>query len=317
MPHSRGQQNRHGQPKEGFPPGNDQALFQEARHLKLKKRFSQNFLVNTPALAAIVNAVDPQPGETVVEIGAGSGFLTRKLAERCDRLIAIELERQMVAHLETLLANKPQVELVASDVLKVDFASIATEPAADAPLKIVGNLPYAITTPILFYLIGEMHQAEHRWRNRFTRLVFLVQKEVAQRIAAEPGTKAYNPLSIAVQFRYEVSYGPEVPPKAFYPAPKVTSAVVTLTPRTEIPWAVDDLKRFEMVVKQAFAQRRKTVWNSLKACGELSADQLKQVFEAASVDSGQRAEALSIDDFVALANAWSRLAPRVTERAPG
>lgn len=274
-------------------------LFQKARDLRLKKRFAQHFLIRESVLDRIVACLDLQPGETVVEIGPGGGFLTEKLLEKTDRLIAVEVENRMSRHLQETYGNHPGLTLVQQDILKFDFGTIA------APrFKVVGNLPYQISSKILFCLVGELDQPDYPLRRRVDRITVMVQKEVGERIAARPGQKAYNPLSIAAQFWFEPKLEFLVPARDFYPPPQVESAVVTLVPREKPLAEVCDLALFSRLVRTAFAQKRKTVRNALVNGKFAEPAVLDRVFEQTGIDSGLRAEALSIEAFGALANAF-------------
>lgn len=273
-------------------------LLEEARQLRLKKRFSQNFLINEAVLEAIADAAQLQPNETVLEIGAGSGFLTEKLLARGGQVVSVELEHAMCGYLRGKLAGRPNFILVEGDILRFDFASVP------APrFKVVGNLPYQITSKILFLLAGELNQPEYPLRKRIERLTVMVQKEVGERITASPGQRAYNPLSIALQFWFEPRLNFIVPARDFYPAPKVDSAVVTLIPREAPPVEVRDMAAFGRLVRAAFSQKRKTVRNALLNSSFASPAVLDRIFEETGIDSGLRAEALSIQAFGELSNA--------------
>lgn len=277
-------------------------LRESARHLRLKKRFSQNFLVDESVLNRIVDCVDPSPADHVVEIGAGAGFLTERLLPRAGYLTAVELERRMVAYLTEKFQGVPGLTLVAEDILRFNFDTIA------APsFKVVGNLPYAITSKILFRLAGELEQTDYPLRQRIESCVLMVQKEVGERIAAEPGTKAYNALSIGLQFWFETRLAFVVPANAFYPAPKVTSAVVVLTPRAQPAASVQDLRLFSRLVHAAFSHRRKTLWNSLKSASFGNPDHVEAALTAVGLDKVCRADTLSIQTFADLSHAYQRL----------
>jgi 16S rRNA (adenine1518-N6/adenine1519-N6)-dimethyltransferase len=283
----------------------DNRLFQEARQLRLKKRFSQNFLVNESVLRAIAERLHLSADEPVLEIGAGSGFLTEALLKTGATVTAVELDRAMCYYLRKKFANKPNFHLIEDDILRVNLEMLdAALKNSAAQIKIVGNLPYQITSKILFHLAGELHQADYPLRDRIRQLTVMVQKEVAERITASPGQRAYNPLSIALQLRFEAQLDVLVPARDFYPAPKVDSAVVTLTPRTEPLVEIHDLTLFSKLIRIAFAQKRKTVRNALLNGSFASATVLDRIFEATGVDSGLRAEALSIVTFGELSNAF-------------
>lgn len=277
-------------------------LFEEARRLRLKKRFSQNFLTNPQVLERIAELMQIQPEDTVVEIGPGAGFLTeRLLAAQPERLITVELDRRMHQYLQEKFPAEqhPNLSLIQHDILSFNFDEVP------APrFKVVGNLPYAITSKIMFLLAGELNQVEYPLRNRIRQLTVMVQKEVAERITALPGQRAYNPLSIALQFWFETRFDFVVPSKAFYPAPKVESAVVTLLPREKPLVDVNDMVLFSRLIRVAFSQKRKTVRNALMGGSFASAEVIDRIFGAVGVDSGLRAEAISIQAFGELANAF-------------
>jgi 16S rRNA (adenine1518-N6/adenine1519-N6)-dimethyltransferase len=212
-----------------------------------RKRFGQHFLTDTGVLAAIVNAIDPKPGQALIEIGPGLGALTQPLLEHCERLTVIELDRDLAARLRKNTA----LEVIEADVLKVDFKAIAAQ--RGKKLRVVGNLPYNISTPILFHLLDAASQIEDQH--------FMLQREVVQRMAAGPSTKDYGRLSVMLQWRYHIESVLDVPPEAFEPPPRVDSAVVRM-----LPWpqpAELDRSTLEALVASAFSQRRKLLRHSL------------------------------------------------------
>ena len=249
------------------------------RHVA-RKRFGQHFLVDEAVCEAIVRAVDPQPGQALVEIGPGLGALTRGLLARCGRLVAIELDRDLAARLRRV----PGIEVVEADVLRVDMAELSARAAA--PLRVVGNLPYNISTPILFHLL----QAAEHVRDQH----FMLQREVVQRMAASPGTKAYGRLSVMLQWRYEIESILEVGPEAFDPPPAVDSAVVRMQPLAAPP-GVQPARLGELVTV-AFSQRRKLLRHTLGPW-------LERAGYAGSFDTQRRAEEVPVAEYVALARA--------------
>ncbi len=249
-----------------------------------KKRFGQHFLRDRGVVARIVAALAPQPGDRVVEIGPGTGALTRELLARLPHLDAVELDRDLIARLESEFPRE-RFTLHPGDALKFDFCRLA---AGDGRLRLVGNLPYNISTPLLFHLLDQAHCVQD--------MLFMLQKEVVQRLAASPGGKDYGRLSVMIQYRCAVEKLFDVAPGAFNPPPKVDSAVVRLVPHQAPPVAVDDPERFALLVRAAFASRRKTLRNNLK--GLLSAEQIAAV----GIDPGRRAETLSLSEFAALSN---------------
>ncbi len=292
-------------------------LLAEAKRLRAKKRFSQNFLVSASVLNRIVEIVDPQPKETLIEIGPGIGFLTQQLLHQIDTLessgtslIGVELERQMIVHLKQKFRNHPHFQLIERDILKYDFSEIQAE-----TFKIVGNLPYNITSPILFHLAGELYDRDYPLRQRIQQATLMVQKEVGQRICAKPGDKGYNALTIAVQYWFETTFEFVVPPQSFHPQPKVESAIITLKPRLEPLTPIQDLHVFSRLIKAAFHQRRKTLKNALASFAETEVlDKIfKQVSHAFAPEfkddeypiQSKRAQELSIEILGALANAYT------------
>jgi 16S rRNA (adenine1518-N6/adenine1519-N6)-dimethyltransferase len=275
------------------------AYLEIARNLRAKKRFSQNFLVEEQYLDAIVRTLDIKPDDTVLEIGPGSGFLTEKLIARAGQVVAVELERGMLDLLHRKYHKQANLILVESDILKFSFETV---PAPT--FKVVGNLPYNLTSPILFLLAGELHDADYPLRKRIERITVMVQKEVGERIAARPGTKAYNSLSISLQYRYQAEVAFTLPSTAFHPQPKVDSAVVTLIPREAPLLEVADYTLLSRLVRTAFAQRRKTIRNALRQNDFAAPDVLDRIFEETGINSGLRAEAIAIEDYGRLANAF-------------
>lgn len=253
-----------------------------------RKRFGQHFLHDEPVIQRLLMAIAPQPGQHLVEIGPGRGVLTEPLLAAVGELDAVELDRDLVADLQTRLAGSG-LHLHAADALAFDFAALRTD---DRLLRIVGNLPYNISTPLLFHLltqadvIADMH--------------FMLQKEVVQRMAAEPGGRDYGRLSVMVQTVCQVESLFTVGAHAFHPAPKVDSAVVRLVPYAQPPVAIDDQAQFTHLVAQAFSQRRKTLRNSLRGGLDASA------IQAAGIDPSARPEVLSPQDFATLSNYVSR-----------
>jgi 16S rRNA (adenine1518-N6/adenine1519-N6)-dimethyltransferase len=254
-----------------------------------RKRFGQNFLVDDGIVHAIVDAIRPRPGETVVEIGPGLGALTRPLLERLPHLHAVELDRDIVARLQRTWPPE-RLTVHAGDALKFDFGTLGDD------LRVVGNLPYNISSPLLFHLMT--------FAPRIRDLHFMLQKEVVERMVAAPGTSDYGRLSVMLQRRFHMAWLLDVPPAAFDPPPKVDSAVVRLIPKTPAEIAPLDETLFARVVAAGFSQRRKTLRNTL---GGL----LKPAdFSALGIDAGLRAEALPLADFEAIARHLSAQAAR-------
>ncbi len=256
--------------------------------LHVNKRLGQNFLVDEGVVDAIVAAAGVRPGDAVLEIGPGIGTLTQGLLEAGAKVVAVELDQRLVRVLRETLAGYEDVRVVHGDILKINIP----QQMAIAPYKVVANLPYYITTPILLLLLEQ--------RLPVSVLVAMVQKEVAQRMVAAPGGKDYGALSVAVQYFTVPEIVLTVPPYSFIPAPAVESAVIRCTVRERPPVEVADEEAFFRVVKAAFAQRRKTLANALKAAGIDAA----AVLAAAGVDGGRRGETLSLAEFAAVTNAY-------------
>ena len=247
-----------------------------------RKRFGQNFLRDESVITAIVRAIAPTNADHLVEIGPGEGALTEALITSGCHLDAIELDRDLRTRLLAAFSSYPKFTLHSADALNFDFASLAQ----GQNIRVVGNLPYNISTPLIFKLLD--------YGPRITDMHFMLQLEVVQRLAASPGTKDWGRLGVMAQFQCEVEQLFEVPPEAFFPPPKVQSAIVRLTPRPEARWPDIDREALGKIVTQAFSQRRKTLHNNFK--NVLTDEQL----ERAGVEPSARAETLSIDQFVAL-----------------
>jgi 16S rRNA (adenine1518-N6/adenine1519-N6)-dimethyltransferase len=245
-----------------------------------RKRFGQHFLTDTGVLDSIVAAIDPKPGQALIEIGPGLGALTLPLLERCERLTVIELDRDLAARLRKNAA----LDVIEADVLTVDFQAIAGQ--RETKLRVVGNLPYNISTPILFHLLDAAAQIENQH--------FMLQREVVQRMAAGPGTKDYGRLSVMLQWRYHIESVLDVPPDAFEPPPRVDSAVVRMLPWPQ-PAAVDRAT-LEALVASAFSQRRKLLRHSLGRW-------LEERDFGGEFDLQRRGEEVPVAEYVALAQA--------------
>ena len=249
-----------------------------------KKHLGQHFLHERRVVEKIVLAVDPKPGDRLVEIGPGQGAITFPLLQRHGSLTAIEFDRDLLAPLAAAAEGHGELTLLPGDVLGVDFTALA----AGGRIRLVGNLPYNLSSPILFHALD--HAAAIR------DMHFMLQKEVVDRMAAPPGSKVYGRLSVMLQAYCSVTPLFSVPPGAFRPPPKVDSAVVRLVPRDPEDIGVDDQARFAAVVRAAFGQRRKTLRNALSGVADAAA------IEAAGLDPGDRAERIPVEGFVRLAN---------------
>ncbi|MEW8979507.1 MAG: 16S rRNA (adenine(1518)-N(6)/adenine(1519)-N(6))-dimethyltransferase RsmA [Symbiobacterium sp.] len=260
--------------------------------LRPQHRLGQNFLVDGRVLDAIIAAAGLDSGDLVLEIGPGLGTLTRRLAASAGRVLCIELDRALVTALqETVLAEFGNVEIIHGDANRVDLHKLLTERLSPGrKAKVVANLPYYITTPLVMRLLEE--------RLPLQRLVVMVQREVADRMVSPPGSKAYGALSVAVQYYTEASIVKRVSRAAFLPQPDVDSAVVRMEVRPEPPVDASP-EEFFRVVKAAFGQRRKSLANALTALG-VTKDAVQEALQAAGIDGNRRGESLSLEEFAAL-----------------
>jgi len=252
---------------------------------RARKRFGQNFLHDRGIIERIISAIRPQTDQHIVEIGPGLGALTERLVDSTRQLDVVELDRDLVPRLQERFSDRPHFHIHSADALRFDFASLASE---GEKLRVVGNLPYNISTPLLFHLLKQ---------HRVIRdMYFMLQLEVVNRLAAQAGEDDYGRLSVMIQYYCQVDKLFTVPPGAFNPPPKVYSAIVRLVPHDTLPCPARDEKVLERLVAQAFSQRRKTLRNSLK--GLLDA----QAIEALGIDGSRRPETLTLAEFVTLAD---------------
>lgn len=251
---------------------------------KARKRFGQNFLSDPGIIQRIVSSIAPREDDNIVEIGPGKGAITALLLEACPKLNVVELDRDLIPILLAQFAVFKDFKIHQADALKFDFSSLAKDKA----LRIVGNLPYNISTPLIFHLLS--------YHGKVQDMHFMLQKEVVERMAAVPGQKSYGRLGIMVQYYCQVENLFLVPPECFQPQPKVDSAIVRLKPFQELPHPAKDVKLLERVVNVAFQQRRKTLRNGLKQLA--NSEQL----DALKTDITVRAENLSVEQFVALSD---------------
>jgi len=251
-----------------------------------RKRFGQNFLSDDAIIAQIVSGINPRPGDRMVEIGPGLGALTEHLLDGLDgALQVVELDRDLIPVLRTKFFNYPDFVINEADALKFDFNALADE---ENPLRVVGNLPYNISTPLIFHLLDNIKYCKD--------MHFMLQKEVVERMAAAPGQSLYGRLGIMTQYYCRVQPLFIVGPEAFQPAPKVDSAIVRLTPHKELPHPVDSIERLQTIVRTAFTKRRKTLRNAL--AGVIPVEVLPEL----GIDASLRPENLSLKDYAALAN---------------
>lgn len=250
-----------------------------------RKRFGQHFLSDQMIVERIVASLAPRPGDHLIEIGPGQGALTLPVLKRHKFLEAVELDKDLIPDLKERVKRAGELQIYESDVLDFDFASIKKDGRL---LRVFGNLPYNISTPLIFHLLTYVPIIKD--------MLFMLQKEVAERLAAKPRTEHYGRLSVMVQYHCDVELLFDVPPQAFFPPPKVESSIVRLVPLANHRPLAKDEEKFAAIVKQAFGQRRKTLRNSLK---NLVAS---EVWERANLSASARPEELSVQDFIALSN---------------
>ena len=255
---------------------------------RARKRFGQNFLVDAGVIRRIVDAIGPEPGQLILEIGPGEAALTQPLVDSGAELHLLEIDRDLTSRLRERFRENPNVRVHGEDALQADFSEIT----GNRQFRLVGNLPYNISTPLLFHVLG--------WSGLVADMHFMLQQEVVRRMAAAPGGKARGKLSVACQYRCAVTPLFDIPPEAFRPAPRVQSTFVRLVPHARPPVAVDDTGDFDRLLSQAFSMRRKTLRNSLR--GLLSAERIA----AAGVDPGLRPEMLELEAWARLSNRLSR-----------
>lgn len=248
-----------------------------------RKRFGQNFLQDMSVIQQIVHAIHPAPEDHIVEIGPGLGVLTQALLAEVGYLDAVELDRDLVEKMKAISLPLGKFAIHGADALTFDFCSLSKN---QQPMRLVGNLPYNISTPLLFHLFSQL--------NCIKDMHFMLQKEVVNRMGADPGSKAYGKLSVIVQYYCQVEKLFDVAPEAFSPKPKVDSSIVRLIPHKEPVVSIKNYEDFEKIVSACFAQRRKTLHNNLKAL--LSDEQLQSV----NIDPSRRAETLTLKEFAAL-----------------
>ncbi|MRX27617.1 16S rRNA (adenine(1518)-N(6)/adenine(1519)-N(6))-dimethyltransferase RsmA [Kangiella sp. HZ709] len=255
-----------------------------------RKRFGQNFLSDNFYINRIVDSIAPTDTDFMVEIGPGLGAITELLISKVKQLDLVELDKDLIPRLEDKFATANNLQIHHSDALKFDFSSLTQTSTNDSTskLRIVGNLPYNISTPLIFHLLN--------FRAEIKDMYFMLQKEVVERICAKPNTKAYGRLSVMTQYYCETEMLFTVPPGAFQPAPKVDSAIIKLSPKAESLLTATDTKLLAEVVTSSFNQRRKTIRNNLKKY--LTDDQL----ESLSIDPSVRPETLPIENFISIAN---------------
>lgn len=269
-------------------------------NFNFQKKFGQNFLIDTRVLEEIIDAAEITRDDFVLEIGPGIGTMTQYLCEAAREVVAVEIDTNLIPILKDTLSAYDNVEVLNQDILKVDIASLAKERNNDRPIKVVANLPYYITTPIIMGLFES--------RVPIDSITIMVQKEVADRMQEGPGSKEYGALSLAVQYYAKPEIVVNVPPSCFMPQPKVGSAVIRLTRHEQSPVEVEDEKLMFQVIRASFNQRRKTLANGLNNFGGfgLSKEEIQTCIEELGVPVNIRGEALSLEQFAELANIINR-----------
>lgn len=281
--------------------GNPQNTIEVLQKYKFnfQKKFGQNFLIDTHVLDKIIYSAEITKEDMVLEIGPGIGTMTQYLAEAAGKVIAVEIDKNLIPILADTLHEYENVQIINEDVLKLDIAKIVEEQNGGKPIKVVANLPYYITTPIIMKLLEERVPADS--------ITIMMQKEVADRIKASAGSKTYGALSVAVGFYCTVEHIANAPKEVFVPRPKVDSTVIRLDIRSERPVDLIDEKIFFDTVKNGFGQRRKTLLNSLTGVRGLPKDQISDVLEAAGIDPKRRAETLDLEEFARVANEIAKI----------
>ena len=265
-------------------------------NFKFSKSLGQNFLIDDSVPRDIVSGAEVCKDDLVIEIGPGVGTLTAQLLNTAKRVVAIELDNDLIPILSQELGDNQNFTLIHNDALKVDFNEIIGD---EQSVKLVANLPYYVTTPIIVKLLKEKYN--------FKSLTIMIQKEVAERMAAEPGNKDYGALSLLVQYYCDTKIVRKVPPACFIPRPKVDSIVIRLEKLDKARVEVQNEKLFFDIIRNSFNMRRKTLWNGVKNIG-LSKEKLEEAFDEANIDIKRRGETLSIEEFAALADAiYSRM----------
>ena len=267
-----------------------------------KKSLGQNFLIEPNTLDQIVGSAEVDQKTGVIEVGPGIGALTQKLAERAGKVLAIEIDQRLLPILSETLAGYDNVEVIHGDVLKLPIKDIIAEHLGDfQKIKVVANLPYYITTPIVMSLLEQ--------KLNLDSITVMIQKEVAERLQARPGTKDYGSLTIAIEYYAYAKIKMQVPKTVFIPKPNVDSAIIQLTMREKPPVEVDDEEFFFRVIKASFAQRRKTLINNLlhNLVGKDKKAELETALQEIEIDSGRRAETLSIEEYAKLSNVLAKI----------
>lgn len=270
------------------------AKIREKHGFKHSKSLGQNFLADINIIDAIIEGSEIGPEDLVIEIGPGMGVLTAAAAEAAGRVVAVEIDRHLIPVLKDTLAGYNNIEIINADIMKTDLTELIESNRQAGKVRIIGNLPYYITTPIVMKLLEERIPADS--------ITIMMQKEVADRIKAKPGGKTYGALTVAVGFYCTVSHVANAPKEVFVPRPKVDSTVIRLDVREKPPVELINEKIFFETIKNGFGQRRKTLLNSLTGVQGLAKEQIAEALTAAEIDPKRRAETLSLEEFAELAN---------------
>ena len=278
------------------------AKIREKHGFRHSKSLGQNFLSDIHIIEDIVDGSDIGPEDLVIEIGPGMGVLTAAAAERAWKVIAVEIDKKLIPILRETLADYDNVEVINADIMKTDLTEIveSNSPSSSGKVRVIGNLPYYITTPIIMKLLEENVPADS--------ITIMMQKEVADRIKAAPGGKDYGALTVSVGFYCTITHVADAPKEVFVPRPKVDSTVIRLDLREECPVELIDKKIFLETVKGGFGQRRKTLLNSLTGVRGLPKTEIADALDAAGIDQKRRAETLSLDEFASVANEIAKCA---------
>ncbi|MEG1411175.1 MAG: 16S rRNA (adenine(1518)-N(6)/adenine(1519)-N(6))-dimethyltransferase RsmA [Terrisporobacter sp.] len=268
---------------------------------KFSKSLGQNFLIDDNVIDRILEGARLTEGDKIIEVGPGIGTLTREMGKVADKVVAIEIDKTLIPILKDTLDEFENVEVINKDILRVDVEELVEEKLSGGPVKLVANLPYYITTPIVMKFLEEDIPV--------TDIVVMVQKEVADRMNAVPGTKDYGALSVAVQYYCDTEIVAKAPRHMFIPQPNVDSTVIGLHVREEKKYKVDSEEMFFKTVKAGFGQRRKTLLNALGTLGFLTKDEIREVLNEANIDEKRRGETLSIEEFANLANVVNKKVP--------
>ncbi|MCC0632806.1 16S rRNA (adenine(1518)-N(6)/adenine(1519)-N(6))-dimethyltransferase RsmA [Clostridioides sp. ZZV15-6388] len=266
----------------------------QKHNFKFSKSLGQNFLIDSNIIDKILDGARVTEGDNIIEVGPGIGTLTREMGKVAEKVVAIEIDKNLIPILKDTLSDLENIEVINQDILKVDIQELIKDKLNGGPVKLVANLPYYITTPIVMKFLEEDIPV--------TDIVVMVQKEVADRMNSVPSTKDYGALSIAVQYYCETEIVAKAPRHMFIPQPNVDSTVIGLHVRAEKKYDVHNEEIFFKTVKASFGQRRKTLLNSLGGLGFLNKDEIRKILKEANIDEKRRGETLSIEEFAVLSN---------------